>query len=136
MGPTLPASASQTEMIRRLDAEWVRQRTRVRDDAARLVVLTRVTGADVKVREQQLSDGSVTVTLVTCTRLIEGDLNEEMDHLNTPFATKTRPERFLGEKCGSSVSRGNPWYIRAIAAPPARLERATYGLEVRSATTP
>ena len=96
----------------------------------------RAAGADVKAIQQQLGHRSVTVTLDIYTHLFEGDLDEEMDHLDTSSATKTRPEGVLGERCGSSVSRGNPWYIGAISAPPGGLEPPAYGLEVRSTTTP
>jgi integrase len=65
----------------------------------------RTTGADINVIQKQLGHRSVTVTLDTYTHLFEGDLDEVMDRLDAHSATKTRPERFLGERCESSASR-------------------------------
>jgi hypothetical protein len=58
--------------------------------------MTRVAGAGLKVRQQQLGHRSVTVTLDTHTHLFEADLDGVMDRLDTSSATKTPPERFLG----------------------------------------
>jgi hypothetical protein len=57
----------------------------------------RAAGADVKVIQQQLGHRSATVTLDTYTHLFEGDLDEVMDRLDASAATKSRPERVLGE---------------------------------------
>ena len=57
----------------------------------------RAAGADVKAIQQQLGHQAATVTLNTYTHLFEGDLDEVMDRLDAHSATKTRPERFLGE---------------------------------------
>ena len=57
----------------------------------------RAAGADVKAIQQQLGHQSATVTLDTYTHLFEGDLDEVMDRLDAFSATKSRPERVLGE---------------------------------------
>ena len=67
-------------------------------------------GSDVKVRRHQLGRRRVTVALGTYARLFKGDLDEVVDRLNPSSATKSRPERSLGERRGSSVSRENSWY--------------------------
>lgn len=59
--------------------------------------LMRAAGADVKAIQQQLGHQTATVTLNTYTHLFEGDLDEVMDRLDAHSATKTRPERVLGE---------------------------------------
>jgi len=59
--------------------------------------LMRAAGADVKAIQQQLGHRSATVTLNTYTHLFEGDLDEVMDRLDAFSATKSRPERVLGE---------------------------------------
>ena len=62
--------------------------------------------------------------------------DDDMDRLEAPSAADSRPECVPEDARYVPVMRGNPWYIRAISAPPAGLEPATYGLEVRRATTP
>jgi hypothetical protein len=57
----------------------------------------RAAGADVKAIQQQLGHQTATVTLNTYTHLFEGDLDEVMDRLDTSSATKSRPERVLGD---------------------------------------
>ncbi len=57
----------------------------------------RAAGADVKAIQQQLGHQTATVTLNTYTHLFEGDLDEVMDRLDAFSATKSRPERVLGE---------------------------------------
>jgi integrase len=59
--------------------------------------LMRAAGADVKAIQQQRGHRAATVTLDVYTHLFEGDLEEVMDRLDTQLATKTRPERVLGE---------------------------------------
>ncbi len=59
--------------------------------------LMRAAGADVKAIQQQLGHRNATVTLNTYTHLFEGDLTAVMDRLDTHVASKTRPERVLGE---------------------------------------
>ncbi|MDK1038127.1 MAG: hypothetical protein QGD91_04255 [Actinomycetota bacterium] len=50
-----------------------------------------------KAIQQQLGDQTATVTLNTYTHLFEGDLDEVMDRLDASSATKSRPERVLGD---------------------------------------
>ena len=57
----------------------------------------RAAGADVKSIQQQLGHRSATVTLNTYTHLFEGDLDDVMDRLEAYSATKSRPERVLGQ---------------------------------------
>ncbi|MDK1016411.1 MAG: tyrosine-type recombinase/integrase [Actinomycetota bacterium] len=59
--------------------------------------LMRAAGADVKAIQQQLGHQTATVTLNTYTHLFEGDLDEVMDRLDASSATKSRPERVLGD---------------------------------------
>jgi integrase len=59
--------------------------------------LMRAAGADVKAIQQQLGHQTATVTLNTYTHLFEGDLDEVMNRLDAFSATKSRPERVLGD---------------------------------------
>jgi hypothetical protein len=65
-----------------------------------------------------------------------GRTDVDMDRLDAPSATDSRLECVPEDAHYVPVSRGNPWYIRAISAPPGGLEPPAYGLEVRRATTP
>jgi integrase len=68
----------------------------------------RAAGADVKAIQQQLGHRNATVTLNTYTHLFEGDLAEVMDRLDAHFATKSRPERVLGEVIDLPGKSQNP----------------------------
>lgn len=59
--------------------------------------LMRAAGADVKAIQQQLGHQTATVTLNTYTHLFEDDLDEVMNRLDAFSATKSRPERVLGD---------------------------------------
>lgn len=59
--------------------------------------LMRAAGADVKAIQQQLGHRNASVTLNTYTHLFEGDLDDVMERLEVASATKSRPERVLGE---------------------------------------
>lgn len=87
-------------------AVWDPARLRAGDDLADITPhdlrhtcasLMRAAGADVKAIQQQLGHRNPTVTLNTYTHLFEGDLDEVMDRLEVHSATKSRPERVLGD---------------------------------------
>jgi integrase len=71
--------------------------------------LMRAAGADVKAIQQQLGHRSATVTLDTYTHLFEGDLGEIMDRLDAYSATRSRPERVLGEVVDFPNTAQNPF---------------------------
>jgi hypothetical protein len=62
--------------------------------------------------------------------------DDDMDRLEAGSEANSRPECVPEDAHYVPVTHCNPWYIRAISAPPGGLEPPAYGLEVRRATTP
>jgi len=98
-------------------AIWDPARTRAGEDLADITPhhlrhtcasLMRAAGADVKAIQQQLGHRSATVTLNTYTHLFEGDLEEVAERLEAYSATKSGPERVLGQVVDLPTTGENP----------------------------